>query len=67
MLAVAQRHRLDLLLVQDDVGQPDGLGWHSDGRDATVVVRVPLELHVNPFLSKFKIHNLSQNDPVPLH
>lgn len=66
MSATGQRHTLDLLLVQDDVGQPDGLGRHSDGGDASVVVGVPLQLHVDPFLSKYKIHNLSENDPVPL-
>lgn len=60
------RLTLDLLLIQDNVGQPDGLGGHSDGGDASVVVRVPLQLHVDPFLSKCKIHNLSENYPVAL-
>lgn len=66
VLATARGHTHDLLLVQDDVGQPDGLGRHSDGGDASVVVRVPLQLHVDPFLSKCQIHNSSENDPLRL-
>lgn len=40
----------DLLFVQDDVRQPDRLRRHSDGGNAPVVVRIPLQLHVNPLL-----------------
>lgn len=51
----------DSLFIQDDVRQPNRLRRHSDGRNASVVIWVPLQLHINPLLKTTK-HVLWSHD-----
>ena len=41
-----------LLLVEDDVREPDALGGHPDGPDAPVLLWVPAQLVVGPLLGR---------------
>lgn len=44
-----------LLVIKHNVWDPYGVGGHSDGGNAQVLIRVPAKLHVNPFLTEHQI------------
>lgn len=40
----------NILIVKYNVGTPDSVRWDSDDRNAHILLRVPSEFHVSPFL-----------------
>lgn len=46
--------RVTLLLIQDDVWEPDIFWRNSDGGDSSVFIWIPSQLVINPFLVKGK-------------
>jgi len=40
-----------LLVIEDDVGQPDVFGRHVQRLNAAIVRRIPLQSIIEPFLS----------------
>lgn len=43
-------HVQNIRIVKYNVGTPDSVGWDSDDRNAHILLRVPSEFHVSPFL-----------------
>ena len=41
---------IDWLVVEDDIGQPDVFRWDHELTNASVLVRIPRQLRIHPFL-----------------
>lgn len=42
----------NILVIKDNIREPDSVRWNTDRCDAQVVLRLPSQFHVNPFLQQ---------------